>query len=78
MDRQRAAMRLVVIAATCLDEAAIGGDLRVMGLDLAAARTATAAFASRLAAISGQEALTGRPPFENMIDYRGENMQYNA
>lgn len=78
MDRQRAAIRLVVIAATCLDEAAIGGDTRVMGLDLGAARTATATFAAQLAAVSGSKALAERPPFDEMIDYRGRNMHYNA
>ena len=78
MDRHRAAVRLVVIAANCLDEAAIGGDASCMGLDLAAARAATAGFLSRLASVPGAEALDGRPPYDQMIDYRGENVHYNA
>ena len=49
-----------------------------MGLDLAAARAATAGFLSRLASVPGAEALDGRPPYDQMIDYRGENVHYNA
>ena len=78
MDRQRAAMRLVTIAATCLDEAAIGGEGRVMGLDLSAARTATGRFSAALATVTGTDALPMRPPFEQMIDYRTGSMQYTA
>jgi len=78
MDRRRAAMRLVVIAASCLDEAAIGGDARVMGLDLPAARAATARFSAALASAPGMDVLAARPLYEQMIDYRSGNVYYSA
>lgn len=77
MDRHRAALRLIVIATGCLDEAAIGGETRVMGLDLTAARAATADFLAHLGASAG-DALGDRPPFDQMIDYHGGIMHYNA
>ncbi|MGX1307539.1 hypothetical protein AB7M35_002259 [Amorphus suaedae] len=78
MGRDRAAMRLVVIASSCLDEAAIGGDSHVMGLDLDAARSSTAEFLATLAAAPGIGSIEARPPYQRMIDYHGGNMQYNA
>lgn len=78
MGRPRAAVRLVAIAGRCLDEAAIGSQSVVMGLDLAAARTATGAFAADLCGTAGEADLERRPAYHAMIAYQCPNMHYNA
>lgn len=67
MARPKAARRLVALAERCLDEAAGGGADRVMGLDLDAARTATAAFAGALNEDASVSALFRRPAFDRML-----------
>ncbi|WP_018700694.1 DUF309 domain-containing protein [Amorphus coralli] len=79
MGRRRAAVRLMGIAERCLDEAAIGGADRLMGLDLDAARAATTRFAADLGAAAVDDApLDARPGYDTMIAYRRENVNYNA